>query len=386
MKKLSFFLWIVLTVFTTTNCSTSKKTLQRGEYYKATLEAVSTLRSSPGNKKAAEVLLQSYPLAKENSLRKIQNVLKSNSADRYLIMADEYLALNTMADEIYTCPKALELLPHPEEYSKELGEILPLAAGEAYRTGERLLQLNTIQDAREAYFFFEKADLYQPGFRDVKSKIMDARFAATLKVVVQQPVTPENYKLTAGFFYNNLMAEISKLSQTRFIRFYTPEEAQNEQLNHPDQYLILDFADFSVGNIKETKNTKEISRDSVLVGTTTVDGKKHDVYGKVKANFTTNRREVISQGILSVRILNAFNQRVEEHRSLPGKFVWFNEWASFNGDERALSEEQAKMAKSEPAMPPPQQELFMEFTKPIFNQATSYVRNYYTRYDKKLDK
>ena len=182
------------------------------------------------------------------------------------------------------------------------------------------------------------------------------------------------------------MAQITKITQNQLIRFYTYEEARNEQLNTPDQYLILSFEDFSVGNLREFKNTSEVIRDSVLVGTTTVDGKKQNVYGTVKAHLSVNKREVISEGVLSAKIINAVNNRVEDHRKFPGKFVWVNEWGTYKGDERALSKEQLKMTNTEPIMPPPEQDLFIEFTKPIFDQVVSFAKNYYTRYEREINK
>jgi hypothetical protein len=381
MKKVSYLLLLIVTTFLCVNCSSSKRALQHGDYYNASMNAIKTLRSNPKSKKSMEVLQQAYPLAKENSMRKIQNVFDANIPGKYSIAAEEYLALNAIADAIYTCPKAMEIFPQPYQFSKELREALPLAAEESYNLGERLLQLNTIRDAREAYFHFLKAESYMPDYKDVKEKIQYALFVATLKVIVQKPILPKRYQLSADFFYDNLMAQMSKMTANQFIRFYTYGEAQAEGLNMPDQYLVLNFEDFTVGNLRETKNTSELTRDSVLVGTTTVNGEKQNVYGTVKAKLTVNRREVISQGVLSARIVNAVNNKVEENRNFPGKFVWVNEWASFQGDERALSKEQLKMTETEPVMPPPEQDLFIEFTKPIFDQAVSFVRNYYSSYN-----
>jgi len=376
MKKINCITLILSAVVMLASCSSSKKALQRGDYNRAVMEAVNQLRSSPNNKKSQDVLVQAYPLAKENSLRKIQNAMAANLPNKYSISADEYLTLNEIADAIYTSPKALQLIPNPEQFSREIGNVRPLAAEEAYNLGVIQLRLNTIQGAREAYNHFVKTDLYVSGYRDVKAKMEEALYLAIFKVVVKKPVTPRNYQLTADFFYTNLMAQFAQVTKSGFIRFYTEEEARNEGLAEPDQYLALDFADFTVGAMRETKNTSEVTRDSVLTEVT-INGVKQNAYIKVKASLTTNRREVISQGTLSARIINAGNNRVEEYRNFPGKFVWYNEWASFNGDERALTDQQKKMAKVQPIMPPPQQDLFIEFTKPILNQTVSFVRNYY---------
>ena len=362
------------------SCSSSKKSLQRGEYHSAVLEAVKQLRSSPDSKKQQQVLLQAYPLAKENSLRKIKNAIDLNVPNKYGIAAEEYLALNRLADAIYTCPGALKQIPQPVQYSRELGDMLPKAAEEAYNLGERKLQLNTIQGAREAYQHFTKANGYVSGYRDVNNKMSEALEMATLKIIVEKLVTPKNFQLTADFFYNNLMSQMSKTIANRFIRFFSEEEAYREQLASPDQYLSLEFESFTVGALRESKSTTQLKRDSVIVGTTNVNGKNQNVYGTVKAELTTFRREVISEGVLSVKIINAANSRVEEHKNFPGKFVWFNEWATYKGDERALTDKQKKMTNTEPVMPPPQQDLFIEFTKPIFDQTVTFVKNFYSKY------
>jgi tetratricopeptide (TPR) repeat protein len=379
MRHLKNTIWVFAALVFLAGCGSSKKSLQRGEYYSAAMEAIRQLRSSPNNKKQQDVLLQAYPLLKENSLRKISNAMEMNVPNKYGVAADEYLALNQVADAIYKCPKALQLIPQPEQYSRQLSDILPKAAEEAYNLGERQLSLNTIQSAREAFQHFTKTNEYVEGYRDVHSKIAIALDKATLKVIVQKPITTQRYQLSSDFFYNNLMAQMVRITGDNFVRFYSEEEARNEGLTQPDQYLVFDFEDFTVGIMRESKNTVEVTRDSVLVGTTTVNGREQNVYGKVKAELTTFRREVIAQGVLSAKIINAANDRIEQNRNFPGKFVWFNEWASYKGDDRALTDKQKKMTGTEPLMPPPQQDLFIEFTKPIFDQAVGFVRSYYKK-------
>jgi len=380
MRKIRYISAVVLVIVFIAGCSTGKKALQKGDYYKATMEAVNRLRSAPDNKKAQQVLTQSYPLAKSTILRNIQNALTVNRTDKYAVVVNEYTALNELAGAIFACPKALELVPNPDQYYSELRNAKEQAAQESYALGVTALAQKTIQKAREAYYHFIDANNYVNGYKDVTSKINEALFYATLKVVVSKPVTSSRYQLSADFFYDNLMAQMSKVTGNNFIRFYTYQEAKNENLKQPDQYIILDFNDFSVGNLRESKNTTEISRDSVFVGTTKVNGVNQNVYGTVKAQFTVFRREVISSGILSARIIDAYNNRKLENKNFPGQFIWYNEWATFKGDERALTDKQLKMTNnSDAVMPPANQDLFIEFTKPIFDQTVSFVRNYYAR-------
>jgi len=219
-----------------------------------------------------------------------------------------------------------------------------------------------------------------PGYKDVLNKMSDARYYATLRVIVQKPYTNANFQYSADFFYNNLLLEIRKNAQNRFVRYYTPEEAHKENMKNPHQYIVLNFEDFSVGNIRESSNTTEHKRDSVIVGTVKVEGKTYNSYNTVKARLTTFRREISSGGVLSLRIIDAQNNQDLLQQNLTGTYVWNTSWANFKGDDRALDNEQKKMCNREPQTPPTQQDLFIEFTKPIYSQAVSYIRSTHSRY------
>jgi hypothetical protein len=65
---------------------------------------------------------------------------------------------------------------------------------------------------------------------------------------------------------------------------------------------------------------------------------------------------------------------------LPGEFTWVNEWASYNGDERALNKEELLLTQRREELPPAPQQLFIEFCKPIYDQFTSRVKRFYDKY------
>ena len=163
------------------------------------------------------------------------------------------------------------------------------------------------------------------------------------------------------------------------MRLFNYENGTNTGKVNPHQYLVLNFEDFTVGNVFESKNTVEISRDSVITGTVTIEGKKVNVYGTVKAKLTTFRREIKSGGILSVRIFDNQNRLIQQ-RNFSGEYTWYTVWGQYNGDSRALTKEQLRQCNGEPALPPAPQDLFIEFTKPIYSQTLSYLKQYYNKY------
>lgn len=375
MKKANHFLFLCLLTIIATACSTGSTSYKHGDYYKACLESIDRLRSNPKSDKSQSVLVNSYPLALKTAQREIDNALIANQPDKYDVVVYQYEKMNQLADQIFNCPKALELIPKPTEYVSELSKARQMAADQAYESGSKALTVGTLDQARVAYQYFQNVNRYVPGYKDVLNKMSDARYYATLRVIVQKPYTNANFQYSADFFYNNLLLEIRKNAQNRFVRYYTPEEAHKENMKNPHQYIVLNFEDFSVGNIRESSNTTEHKRDSVIVGTVKVEGKTYNSYNTVKARLTTFRREISSGGVLSLRIIDAQNNQDLLQQNLTGTYVWNTSWANFKGDDRALDNEQKKMCNREPQTPPTQQDLFIEFTKPIYSQAVSYIRS-----------
>ncbi|TSA28149.1 MAG: hypothetical protein D4R67_04490 [Bacteroidetes bacterium] len=363
------------------SCSTGKKALEKGDYYTATLQAVHRLRNRPTSKKALNAIKDSYPMALKYYKDKIDYALKINSQFKYSEIVDYYEKMNRLSDEISRCPATLNIFPNLNYYTSELAQARAFGAEEQYSAGLSSEKENTRASWKEAYFYFLKADQFVPGYKDVKERIPIAKYNATLKVIVEQITVPKNYQLTADFFLNQIIESLTQNRPNEFVAYYSPESAQNAGIKTPDQVLEMNFDEFTIGQVYDKEIIADVSRDSVVVGTVTLpNGKKINVYNTVKAKLTTYRRELTSKGVLDVTIVDFLLNSVLVERKFPGQYVWFTEWGSFNGDERALSKEQLALCNKKPIPPPDPQQLFVEFTKPIYNQVTSFLRAFYNTY------
>ncbi len=379
MKNLYLILSAVVLAAFVSSCSSGIKALQSGDYYDAVLKSVERLRSDPGNKKARAALAQAYPLAVADGERQAALAPASRDVRTLENNIKIYTRLNRLSEEIYRCPAAMSVIPAPREYRNELRETMDLVGPLYYEQGMAALAVGTLDAAREAYDCLSRTAHYTPGYKDVAHQLDRARYAATLRVVVTSPVTPGRYQLDAMWFYDKLMSEITAATYRNLVRFYTSHEAKAERMTNPHQVLYLDFADFTVGNTAQNNNTVELVRDDVVVGTTTVNGQKQNVMGTVKAKYTSHRMEIISQGILTLRITDGYSSRVLYQKALPGKSVWASEWASFNGDERALSSQQLALTHKKQLALPSHQELFHSFASPLYAQASSFIGYTYSR-------
>jgi len=363
------------------SCSSGKKAFERGDYFNATLQAVNRLRSNPNSDKALQAVKDSYPMSLSYFQGKIDYALSTNSPFKYSEVVDYYEKMNRLSDEISRCPAALNVFPKLNYYTSELAQTRKLAAEEQYQAGLENEKINTRLAWKDAYFNFQQTDRFAPGYKDVKRRMDDAKYNATLKVIVGQIAVPRAYQLSSDFFLNQIIENLTRYRPNEFVEYYSPEAADNARIKNPDQLLKMSFDDFVVGQIYDKESVRELRRDSVEVGTVTLaDGKKVKAYNTVKAKLIVNRRELISNGVLDVTIVDLAKNSVVSQRKFPGQYVWFVEWGTFNGDERALNDKEFAMCKRKPSPPPGPQDLFIEFTKPIFNQVTPFLKSFYQKY------
>jgi len=363
------------------SCSSGKKAFERGDYFNATLQAVNRLRSNPNSEKALQAVKDSYPMSLTWFQGKIDDALSTNSPFKYSEVVDYYEKMNRLSDEISRCPAALNIFPKVNYFTGELEQTRKLAAEEQYQAGLVNEKINSRLAWKDAYFNFKQVDRFAPGYKDVKRRMDEAKYNATIKVIVEQIPVPRAYQLTSDFFLRQMIENLMRYRPNEFVEYYSPESADKAKINNPDQLLKMSFDDFVIGQVYDKESVHEVTRDSVEVGTVTLaDGKKMKAYNTVRAKLKINHRELISNGVLDVTIIDLLQNNVISQRKFPGQFVWSMEWGSFNGDERALNDKQFAMCKRKPSPPPGPQDLFIEFTKPIFNQVTPFLKSFYQKY------
>jgi hypothetical protein len=375
MKSLIYFFLIIFAA-SAVSCTSGKKSYVQGDYYQSVMQAVERLRKSPGHKKTKSTLSAAYPQAVQYYTDRANRYRNSSEPFKYGIVYDSYKMLNNLYEQIQRSPGALEVIPAPVSYLSELTRYQGEAAAEQYYAGEEALKTETREGAKIAFGHFHKADAYVPGYLDVHRKMEEAKMMAMLRVQVDQvPVPTWQYQVSVDFFQDQVEQFLFNYRENEFVQFFSTND---QSLDNPDQILVVQFDDFVVGMTNQFETTETLEKDSVVVGQVERrDGTKQNVYGTVKAKYTEQRREIISRGMVSMRIIDAYSNTVVLHEKFPGEFVWTSIWAGFNGDERALTKEQLRRTTLRPLPPPPPQDLFVEFCRPIYAQLQSAVRRYY---------
>jgi hypothetical protein len=359
-------------------CSSGQKAFQRGNYFDAVQTAVERLRSNPGHKKSLQVLENSYPQALQWAQGEIDLILSGNDPLKWEKTVGIMRRVNNLASEIRRSPAALNIIPAPKTYTTEMNMALERAAEETYQTGLSLLNQPEKAAARQAHSLFIRSSELVPGYKDTNERIRQAKFKATTHVVVEPiPVHSRVFELSAGFFYNQVFEYLNRRFPAQsFVNFYNPEEFEKAGIKNPDMILQLEFYDFVVGALKHSDSEKEV--------TNTVKKNPKDTLSTetitYKAKLKTFTDQVASGGVVELKIMEWPSEKLLVNDRIPGEFVWMNRYALFVGDEKALSSEELKLTKQKMIQPPPAQVLFTEFTRPIFDQLTGRLNNYFGKY------
>lgn len=381
VRNLFGTLIVMAVVFTA--CTTAKSQYEKGNYYDSVMRSVEKLRKSPNNKNARETLANAYPQAVNTFMDKLENEDQANVDFKFTKAVRTYERLNKMYESIQRSPGAQQVISNPKKYYKTINKIKPNAAEEQYAAGMYQLSMGSRENAKQAYYFFLEADKFVPGYKNVGQNIDEAYHRSILHVVANlRPVQSRTYELSADVFYRQVENTLKQIENNEFIRFYTPEQADKNDLQNPDQILEVNFEDFVVGETHTKEKIEKMQRDSVVVGEITLDsGRKKEVIGKVDAEVALFRMEVISRGLVNLSITkNGMEDKDLIYQDFPGEFVWFHEWGQYNGDQRALTDEQIVICNNKRINPAPPQQLFVEFTKPIHQQLHNKLIAFYKNY------
>ncbi|WP_316738062.1 hypothetical protein [Pedobacter aquatilis] len=375
ISRLRYFIYLSLIFIG--GCTTGKKALQKGDYDASVLKAVSRLQNSPKNNEALSVLQTAYSYALQDHLRKIEESKVTNDLYRWEAVMYDYQKINQLAEEINSCPACLTVVPNPSKYIKELDESKYNAATARYNSGIQYLNANNRQSAKKAYYEFEKVLNLQANYKDVKTKIDDAYWMAVTRVVVQPIfVNSRLYKLSGDYFQQQIDEFMGNYSRNKFVLFYSEQQATKQKIV-PDQVLSLNFDDFIVGQTYVKERVEKLKRDSVVVGETR---DRKPVYGTVKATLSIFEKNISSSGLLDMTISDWQSKKIVRQQKFPGTYVWSDSWASYKGDDRALSKQQLAMTRRREVVPPPPEALFLEFTKPIYSDLVNSISYFYNNY------
>lgn len=380
MQSLRLLL-IGLAAMAVLSCNSAKKAYDNGDYEQAVRLSVAKLKEDPDNRNARRVLAQAYPKAVESNLMEIESYSRLEDPLRWEPITRAYNRLNLLQQRMARCPVCDDLLPERRLYVDEWNDARLRAAEVRYRMGVSELRGTTRESAKLALEHFMLVEQFEPDYQDTRVLMDEALERATLHVVVRDmPVQQRAFEPIQEAFQQELMERLASGTRRSLVRFYSQQEADSQPPPFVDHEISLVFESFSVGNVVFDRTLQTVtSADSVKVGDVRIDGQTVPVYNKVTAKYTQISKTVLGGGQLLLKITDASSGRIVMQERFDGEYQWMHRWATFNGDERALSAEQKRLTQLREAAPPPPEIIFEEFTRPILGNLSERLRRFYAQ-------
>lgn len=339
MNAAARIIWVFL--FFLMACGTGNPVAGRYTYEdKTVFELIEKLRKNPGDKESLNRLPDAYQAARDKR-KYIIDQLKEVTApgDKYVEIARELTVLQQMYTGISAIPAARDAVPNLWDPSVSINRAYQLAAEDYYDAGMTFLGYNTREYAQLAYDNFSKAAKASPGFRDVDQMLRIAADKAILKVLVN-PVDYNRFSWSYWGFQNDFLQQqmVRDLNNRSFrnVRFFTDWELRAQQ-GIPDKIVDLNFTELFIDQVHSDRNTYRRSKQ-VQTGQTKSNPAR-PVYTTVYATVTISRRYMSSFATLECRIYDRYNNQNLLYDRFPDRFNWKQEYATYTGDRRALTNE-----------------------------------------------
>ena len=371
-----FIATVFIAIFFLTACTSSKQQFEKGNYEKAVALSIKKLRKKPDNSKQKNILKAAYAYAVQVSEEKIKQHQQSTDRFKWDRVIEQYRKMQQLYTDLLQCPACLAIV-EPVDLQNELNQALVKGAQVYVEEGQKALATKKKEGGRLAYRHFAQAKTYQNNYGNIDRMLNDARIQGTEIIGISRiPVSSKGLELNTAFFLQQLTQALNDLNY--FFAVFAPVAQLAEQQQVPDQVVDLSFDDYYIGQTYVKEVRESLVRDSVKVGEVTDSlGTKYSVYGEVKADLQRFEKTIESGGLLNIAIVEPNSKNVLFQQKIPSTSVWENDWATYQGDKRALNKKELALTREKELLPPPPQELFYSFTRPLFDQTANLLRRRY---------
>lgn len=369
------------------SCVGANYYLKQGNYDAAINTAVAKLRKNP--KKADKHILAletAYNINKNQILDRIEFLKLDGSPESWVEIHDLYAQLDAHQKAV---KPFLPLFIQKEfrnadiqliNVNDELIDAKQKAASFLYAKGEQLLSNNSKQDARTAYGYFQKVKEYYGNFKDVDAKTQEAYNKGLNHVLVGY--SNHSNMIIPQSFMNNISQIDERALDDFWVKYHVD---QNDRSTY--DYLIevhvtnVDIGPEQVNNSSVIdKKTIEDGRQYVLDdnGNVVKDEEGNDVtepaYTEINAIvYSTSQTKVGTLG--GVIQYKKVNGTVFKNFPFQENLVFKNNFASFQGDKRALSAQSKKIIGGQAIPFPSNLQMVMDASEIIKNRTYGIIKS-----------
>jgi hypothetical protein len=249
--------FIIILILLSAGCGSSKKQFQKGNYDAAIEKAVKQLRKDPGDVSQIEIMTQSYKIANEQDNEKVRFLKMEGRPDSWDEIYLVYKALSDRQSLVRTvAPQNLNGRPVEFPYVDYMTEMVASkrkAADFYYTHGTELMKSGLKESYRQAFAEFVRAKQYVGDYDGIDTKIQDAKFLGTSRVLVS--IENSSILKFPKEFEQDLLALDLPALNSDWVEYYM------QKPNNKTQYDY--FINVNV-KIVTVSNDQTVQRDSVI--------------------------------------------------------------------------------------------------------------------------
>jgi len=380
MKPKFYLLFIAVFSLLLFSCTNAKKLYQKGRYDEAVALAAKKLGKKPNDASTLGILQNAYRFAVEDHENRIRNYSNNNSDLRFENIYREYTSLQYLYEAIRRSPSVYAIV-QPTDYSSYITTYKEEAGNARFERGLELLDQNNKQSSREAYYEFQKALALKPGDISIKQKMEESYANAVTRVVIL-PLTRYGYQYGSyNFDYQNfnynILRYLNNNSQNQFVKYYSQSGPGSQDIQ-PDNVVDMRFSDVNIGRYRDQRSTREVSKQVVAKEIIIKKDSVVKEYITVKAKITTTTRNIQANALLQATVRDYSDRRLWSD-TYRGDYSWTYSFATYTGDERALSEEDKKIINQREQWPPSNDDIIRIIMEDVQRKTECGISEYFNR-------
>jgi hypothetical protein len=385
---------IILSIFLAAmlgSCYSAKKSYERGDYDMAIQLAAKKLRKKPDDQKTIEILVNSWEISNRVDKDDLNSQLSSSSPNWEQVYAI-YKRLDDRQRIVKQLPKLkpdnhkLNVNFEFEDYASALNNAKQNAIQDLTNKGDQYLAKGDRFNARTAYEYYNKAYGYDNSNGNLKSK-SDQAFALGITHVLIQATPANMVSLPENFVRQALEKRWSNL-ESNWLRLHNT--FQSGTIYHYYTDVLINSIVISPERVAETSyvDTKKIEdgweyvkNSDGSIKTDSLGNKlKQTVYRDITCTVRkyTMTKEATVNGTVIIYGIDSDHRYAND--AIQSVYTYKYEYATVQGDSRALSKTSQDLANKQAGTFPPNNDLIMNsstnFGSSIYDKVNQYKSSF----------
>ena len=383
--------------------SSGRKYYFKGQFDSAAQHLSKSLTLKPNNKKAIRLFELSYNSAVSEHQQEISRLLSIEKKSKWPSLVAEYTSLIKLGNHVKRLKPLLKntinynLELQVNDYSDKLSNANTGAADYHYSLGLKFQDEADKETQKKAAINFRLSQNYIPDYLDSKELYKKARKNATFTLLIREFDGNRKY---SSYIRDQIMLNQSNESK-EFLRIINRDELETilselalvqsgitendyleiSELSGADHILsatmISNYQPAETITDTDIKQKKEVVIKKDAYVDSTGETKYKEIKGTVRATVDHYKKKSGATITLSYKIININNSKVLYNGEVKGRKNYFHEWATYEGDKRALSSKYRNLVKQKDEFAPSKDDLLMSIANDVSKKFANKISNHY---------